>query len=91
MGAYGSKDIQTPHLDRLAADGVRLTSFYATGSGCTPSRSGLLTGRYPQRNGRNRELSRGFACSGIIGIRTERRSRCGVAYQTFIVPNECLA
>ena len=51
IGTYGSKDIQTPHLDRLAADGVRLTSFYATGSGCTPSRSGLLTGRYPQRNG----------------------------------------
>src|SRR5690554_3431552 len=51
LGAYGNKDIITPHLDRLAAEGVMLTNFYVTGSGCTPSRSGLLTGRYPQRNG----------------------------------------
>src|SRR5690606_17507370 len=48
---YGSPTIQTPHLDQLAAEGVRLTSFYVTSSACTPSRSGLLTGRYPQRNG----------------------------------------
>lgn len=51
IGAYGSKEIRTPHLDQLAKEGIRLTNFYATGSGCTPSRSGLLTGRYPQRNG----------------------------------------
>jgi len=51
LGCYGAEDIQTPHLDQLAADGVRLTSFYVTSSVCTPSRSGLLTGRYPQRNG----------------------------------------
>lgn len=51
LGCYGAKDIQTPHLDQLAAEGVRLTSFYVTSSVCTPSRSGLLTGRYPQRNG----------------------------------------
>ncbi len=64
LGAYGRKDIQTPTLDKLAADGVRLTSFYVTGSTCTPSRSGLLTGRYPQRNGtyelfRNNEVNYG--------------------------------
>ena len=51
LGAYGSKDVFTPHLDQLAAEGVRLTNFYVTSSICTPSRSGLLTGRYPQRNG----------------------------------------
>jgi arylsulfatase A-like enzyme len=51
LGVYGSKEIKTPNLDKLAAEGVRLTNFYMTGSGCTPSRSGLLTGRYPQRNG----------------------------------------
>lgn len=51
LGAYGNKEIITPHLDQLAAEGVSLTNFYVTGSGCTPSRSGLLTGRYPQRNG----------------------------------------
>ena len=44
-------DIQTPHLDQLASEGVRLTNFYVTWPACTPSRGSLLTGRYPQRNG----------------------------------------
>ncbi len=43
--------IATPHLDRLADVGVRLTEFYVTWPACTPSRGSLLTGRYPQRNG----------------------------------------
>ena len=51
LGCYGSRDIKTPNLDHLAADGVRLTSFYVTWPACTPSRGSLLTGRYPQRNG----------------------------------------
>ncbi len=51
LGCYGGRDIKTPHLDRLAAGGVRLTSFYVTWPACTPSRGSLLTGRYPQRNG----------------------------------------
>ena len=51
LGAYGSEEVYTPHLDQLASEGVRLTNFYVTSSICTPSRSGLLTGRYPQRNG----------------------------------------
>jgi len=51
LGCYGSSEIKTPHLDRLAAEGVRLTSFYVTWPACTPSRGSLLTGRYPQRNG----------------------------------------
>jgi arylsulfatase A-like enzyme len=51
LGCAGGKDIQTPNLDRLAKEGVRLTSFYVTWPACTPSRGSLLTGRYPQRNG----------------------------------------
>jgi arylsulfatase A-like enzyme len=51
LGCIGSKPIQTPHLDRLAAEGVRATSFYVTWPACTPSRGSILTGRYPQRNG----------------------------------------
>ncbi|MBL9190468.1 MAG: sulfatase-like hydrolase/transferase [Opitutaceae bacterium] len=51
LGAFGSKQFVTPHLDRMAAEGVRATNFYVTASVCTPSRSGLITGRYPQRNG----------------------------------------
>lgn len=51
LGALGLKPLQTPALDRLAAEGVRATNFYVTWPACTPSRGSLLTGRYPQRNG----------------------------------------
>ena len=51
LGCFGNEEIQTPRLDRLAREGVRLTSFYVTWPACTPSRGSLLTGRYPQRNG----------------------------------------
>lgn len=51
LGCYGGTDVKTPHLDRLAEGGVRLTSFYVCWPACTPSRASLLTGRYPQRNG----------------------------------------
>ncbi len=51
LGVIGSKPVKTPHLDRLAAEGVRATQFYVTWPACTPSRSSILTGRYPQRNG----------------------------------------
>ena len=51
LGCYGGKDVITPRLDALAADGARLTEFYVTWPACTPSRGSLLTGRFPQRNG----------------------------------------
>lgn len=51
LGCIGSKPVITPNLDRLAAQGVRATSFYVTWPACTPSRGSILTGRYPQRNG----------------------------------------
>ena len=51
LGCFGSREILTPNLDRLASEGVRLTNFYVSWPACTPSRGSLLTGRYPQRNG----------------------------------------
>ena len=51
LGAYGTKDIQTPHLDRLAQSGVRFTQFYAGSAVCSPSRASLLTGKVPHRAG----------------------------------------
>lgn len=51
LGCIGTKPVQTPNLDRLAAEGVRGTNFYVTWPACTPSRGSILTGRYPQRNG----------------------------------------
>ncbi len=56
LGCYGSKAIQTPHLDRLAAGGLRFTSAYATSATCTPSRYALLTGEYPWRKKGNKIL-----------------------------------
>ncbi|MBN2475309.1 MAG: arylsulfatase [Pirellulales bacterium] len=49
LGCYGS-EIVTPHLDRLARDGLRFTQFYTAGRGC-PSRASLLTGLYPHQTG----------------------------------------
>jgi arylsulfatase A-like enzyme len=50
-GCYGAKDLLTPSIDSLAARGVRFTQFYAAAPVCSPSRAGLLTGRYPLRAG----------------------------------------
>ncbi len=51
MGAYGTADIQTPWMDKLAKRGVLFTQMYAPAPVCSPSRAGLLTGRYPVRAG----------------------------------------
>lgn len=50
LGCYGATRIKTPHLDRLAAEGMRFTDAHAPAGVCIPSRYGLLTGRYPFRN-----------------------------------------
>jgi len=49
VGAYGSTLIKTPHLDRMAQEGVLLTNFYSSANVCTAARGGLMTGRYPIR------------------------------------------
>lgn len=51
VGAFASTPIRTPNIDRLARGGAVLTDFYASANLCTPSRAGLLTGRYPIRTG----------------------------------------
>lgn len=51
LGCYGHPSIRTPNLDRMAAEGMRFTDFYSAAEVCTPSRAGLLTGRYPVRSG----------------------------------------
>ena len=51
IGAYGAKAIRTPHIDRLATEGVRFTDFYVAQAVCSASRAALLTGTYPNRIG----------------------------------------
>ena len=51
VGFHGCKDIPTPNLDAIAASGVRFTNGYVSGPYCSPTRAGLLTGRYQQRFG----------------------------------------
>ena len=51
LACYGHPHIKTPHLDKLATQGMRLTSCYAAAPVCSPSRAGMLTGRTPNRSG----------------------------------------
>ncbi len=51
VGCYGAEGFQTPNLDKMAAEGMRFTNFYACAPVCTPSRAALMTGCYPQRIG----------------------------------------
>jgi arylsulfatase A-like enzyme len=51
LGCMGATDIRTPHIDRLAREGVRFTDFYANAPVCSPTRAGFMTGRWQQRCG----------------------------------------
>lgn len=51
LSSYGHPTLRTPNIDRMAREGIRLTSFYSTASVCTPARAAFLTGRYPVRSG----------------------------------------
>jgi len=63
LGCYGSELNRTPHLDRMADEGVRFTDFYATSPVCSPSRAALMTGCYPLRVGFG-----GKASGGLGGV-----------------------
>ncbi|KAI5089919.1 steryl-sulfatase isoform X1 [Silurus meridionalis] len=60
LGCYGNTTLKTPHIDKLAEDGVKLTQHIAASPLCTPSRAAFLTGRYPIRSG--------MASHGLIGV-----------------------
>ena len=68
FGVYGASDIKTPHIDSLARDGVRLTDFYANGATCTPTRTGLISGRYQQR----------FALEAPLGVQPKEDAERGL-------------
>ena len=50
-GAYGHKTVRTPNIDKLASEGMRFSRAFLTASSCSPSRSSMITGRYPHSTG----------------------------------------
>ena len=64
IGAFGAKDIKTPHIDKLADDGIKFTDFYSASNVCSTSRASLLTGRYSVRMG----ISAVFTASSPDGM-----------------------
>lgn len=84
VGFHGCKDIPTPHLDKLAASSVRFTNGYVTGPYCSPTRAGLLTGRYQQRFGH--EFNPGGAMQGMpVGEQTIADRLGAAGYKTALV------
>ena len=66
VGFHGCQDIPTPNIDSLARSGVRFTNGYVSGPYCSPTRAGLLTGRYQQRFGH--EFNPGTKDSENVGL-----------------------
>ena len=67
LGIQGGKDIPTPHIDSIAQQGVRCSNGYVSGPYCSPTRAGLLTGRYQQRFGHEFNPG-GASASGDLGL-----------------------
>ena len=71
LGSFGSEIIRTPHLDALAAGGVRATDGYVSAAVCSPSRAGLYTGRYQPRFGYEYNTS---GRDTVVGLPTDERT-----------------
>lgn len=77
VSTYHPSDVRTPHIDRLAAEGMRFTNMRSTCTVCSPARAALLTGRYPDRVGvpgvirTKPEDSWGFLAPGIPTLANE--------------------
>lgn len=70
VGVFGAKGYKTPNIDRMAAEGVKFTDFYAAAPSCTPSRAALMTGCYPQRV----SLPNVIGPSAKVGISSEEKT-----------------
>jgi len=88
LSCYGSKRQKTPVLDKLAEEGLRLTSFYAGATVCTPSRMALLTGAYPPRLGWNGGVV-GYGLKPHNGLAPQARTMGevfkGAGYKTALI------
>ena len=82
MGCAGNSEIKTPHLDRLAASGMRFSNFFCTSPVCSPARASLLTGRIPSQHGVH-DWIRG----GNVGERTIRYLEGQTGYTDILAEN----
>ena len=57
LSCFGSPNVKTPHIDKLAAEGMAFTKFYTASAVCTPTRASIMTGRYPLRFGINKHFN----------------------------------
>jgi arylsulfatase A-like enzyme len=88
LGAYGATDTSTPNLDRLAREGTRFSDFYANAPVCTPTRAGLITGRYQQRVLLERPLSSvGPTLEAVLPVtgRSLPKLMAGAGYATGLI------
>ncbi len=81
LGVQGGRDVRTPNIDRLAAGGVRLTSYYANHPVCAPSRAALMTGRYQQR----------FGFENNPGLAQREDAAFGLPHESRILPERLRA
>lgn len=68
LGVYGGRDIPTPNIDSIAANGVRFTNGYVSCPVCSPTRAGLMTGRYQQRFGHEFNPGPGAVADPTFGL-----------------------
>ncbi|MEZ6058592.1 MAG: sulfatase-like hydrolase/transferase [Planctomycetaceae bacterium] len=99
-GCYGSQDLVTPNIDRLAKTGVRFTQMYAPSAICSSSRAGLMTGRFPVRAGVSGNVSSTHGEAGMptgevtlaelfkgAGYRTGHVGKWHLGYTPATMPN----
>ena len=80
LGCYGFQEVPTPHIDSIAANGIRFTSGYVAAPLCSPSRAGLMTGRYQQRFGHeNNNMAPGRGLPATETTLAERLKTLGYA------------
>lgn len=93
LGCYGDPFVRTPHLDRLAAEGVRFTAAWVTQAGCSPSRASFLTGLHPHEHGQLGLATWGFRMfrddtPNVVRSLRDAGYRTGIVGKLHVLPEE---